>query len=93
MAYNNSFGKTVYNFLPINPAKEYIPGQFLASIQQDLNTMVFCSRIPSELDDDDMMELLGTCGALKAWKRVKNVDGSRTHYGFCIFETALGVIR
>ncbi|KAJ3272676.1 hypothetical protein HDV01_005312 [Terramyces sp. JEL0728] len=61
--------------------------------QNDIKTMVFISRIPDELDDDDLMEILIKCGTVKSWKRIKNADGTRTQFGFCTFADAMGVIR
>ncbi|KAJ3256318.1 hypothetical protein HK103_005573 [Boothiomyces macroporosus] len=61
--------------------------------QNDIKTMVFISRIPDEMDDDDLMEILALCGTVKLWKRIKNADGTRTQFGFCTFADPMGVIR
>jgi hypothetical protein len=58
-AFGNSFSRASYNYLNQQTSKrEYIPGIYLAQVQQELNSLIFISRIPKEFDDSDMMELL-----------------------------------
>ena len=50
-----------YNFLQVTPPKSYESGTYLQAIQQDLMTSVFISRIPKQLEDSDMLDLLNVC--------------------------------
>jgi RNA recognition motif-containing protein len=91
-AFNNAVPTPMYNYQPIIPKPEIIPG-FDEDIQRDLLTMIFLSKIPPYIDDDDILELLASCGSVRSWKRVVNADNSPTDYGFCTFEKEIGVIK
>jgi RNA recognition motif-containing protein len=91
-AFNNAAPTPMYNYQHAIPKPKINPG-FNPEVQQDLLTMVFISGIPPVLDNEDMLELLLSCDRVKSWRRVQNSDGSLTHFGFCVFETPLGVIR
>ncbi|KAI8894487.1 hypothetical protein BC833DRAFT_604708 [Globomyces pollinis-pini] len=81
----------MYNSHTVIKSVAMVPKE--APVVADLLTIIFLSNIPKGLDDDDILELLSTCGPVKIWKRVDNIDGTPTHFGFCTFENALGVIK
>jgi RNA recognition motif-containing protein len=81
----------MYNYQTVIPKPEVKPG-FEPSIQEDLKGMIFLHQIPPFIDDDDILELLASCGSVKSWNRVLHADQTPTHYGFCVFEKPLSVI-
>ncbi len=77
-----------YNFLQVTPPKTYENGTYLQAIQQDLMTSVFISRIPKQLDDNDMLELLNV--SLGIWS-MQWLYHTRECNGCTILENAMVV--
>lgn len=90
--FNAAVPTPMYNYQPVIPTPKVSPG-CSPEIQAALPTMIFLYNIPKFLDDDDILELLASCGSVKSWKRVIGHDGNPTDFGFCVFEKSLGVIR
>ena len=91
-AFNNSQPTIMYNYQTVIPKPTPRPA-YLPEIQQDIRSLIFLYDIPSYLDDDDILELLATCGSVKSWDRVLNGDQSRRDHGFCVFEKPISVIK
>ena len=51
----------------------------------DLHSTVFFANIPPETSESQIEALFATCGSIKTLRRLQNIDGTYTHYGFCIF--------
>uniref|UniRef100_A0ACD5Y291 Uncharacterized protein n=2 Tax=Avena sativa TaxID=4498 RepID=A0ACD5Y291_AVESA len=55
---------------------------------------VYVGKIASTVDSDFVLSLLQLCGVVKSWNPVTNpIDGTRTAFGFCDFESAEGSLR
>lgn len=55
---------------------------------------VYVGKIASTVDSDFVLSLLQLCGVVKSWNPVTNpIDGIRTAFGFCDFESAEGSLR
>lgn len=55
---------------------------------------VYIGKIAPTVDYNFVISLLQVCGVVKSWKPVRNpLDGTRTGFGFCEFESAEGCLR
>ncbi|KAM0885973.1 hypothetical protein ACQ4PT_029981 [Festuca glaucescens] len=55
---------------------------------------VYIGKIAATVDNDFVLSLLQVCGVVKSWEPVTNpIDGTRTGFGFCEFESAEGSLR
>jgi len=57
-------------------------------------TTVYVGKIPPGVEDDFIRKLLEQCGRVSQWRRVSDpVTGKLKGFGFCDYESALGVLR
>ncbi|XP_051187401.1 uncharacterized protein [Lolium perenne] len=55
---------------------------------------IYVGKIAATVDNDFVLSLLQVCGVVKSWEPVINpIDGTRTGFGFCEFESAEGSLR
>ncbi|KAM0909536.1 hypothetical protein ACQ4PT_014766 [Festuca glaucescens] len=55
---------------------------------------IYVGKIAATVDNDFVLSLLQVCGVVKSWEPVTNpIDGTRTGFGFCEFESAEGSLR
>ncbi|KAK1630589.1 hypothetical protein QYE76_004904 [Lolium multiflorum] len=55
---------------------------------------IYVGKIAATVENDFVLSLLQVCGVVKSWEPVINpIDGSRTGFGFCEFESAEGSLR
>ncbi|KAI8811501.1 hypothetical protein BJ742DRAFT_143818 [Cladochytrium replicatum] len=59
----------------------------------DKLTTVFVTSITEGTTDEWMEKILGTCGAVKSWKRMTDAQGKPKAFGFCVYEDAVAALR
>ncbi|KNE59839.1 hypothetical protein AMAG_05293 [Allomyces macrogynus ATCC 38327] len=76
---------------PSAPAAAHVPG--FTHDELDRMSRVFVGNISSGVDDAWMDRILGACGPIKEWKRMRNPDGSPKGFGFVTFADPDAVVR
>ncbi|KAJ3372306.1 hypothetical protein GGF31_002169 [Allomyces arbusculus] len=76
---------------PPPPTTAHVPG--FTHDELDRMSRVFVGNISSGVDDAWMDRILGACGPIKEWKRMRNPDGSPKGFGFVTFADPDAVVR
>ncbi|KAJ3365398.1 hypothetical protein GGF32_009256 [Allomyces javanicus] len=76
---------------PPASAAAHVPG--FTHDELDRMSRVFVGNISSGVDDAWMDRILGACGPIKEWKRMRNPDGGPKGFGFVTFADPDAVVR
>ncbi|KNE55195.1 hypothetical protein AMAG_01111 [Allomyces macrogynus ATCC 38327] len=76
---------------PPAPVAAHVPG--FTHDELDRMSRVFVGNISSGVDDAWMDRILGACGPIKEWKRMRNPDGGPKGFGFVTFADPDAVVR